>query len=131
MINQEDFELIMRVKALYDWSLLADILKGEEYISKGKIALYEQHKKDLKLLKYLVKSYKPDKYDEGFKFSKKNLHNYTAYSGNFKSSCNDPKEDKLSLTKTTNKLYYLKKIFKDISVKKEDNEQYDDFKDLK
>ena len=37
MINQEDFELIMRVKALYDWSLLADILKGEEYISKGKL----------------------------------------------------------------------------------------------
>ena len=130
MINQEDFELIMRVKALYDWSLLADILKGEEYISKGKIALYEQHKKDLKLLKYLVKSYKPDKYDEVFKFSKKNLHNYTAYSGNFKSSCNDPKEDKLSLTKTTNKNFcdYLKKIFKDISVKSEDNEQYDDFK---
>lgn len=129
--EEENYELLLRIKDIYDWSLMADILRGEEYISKGKIAIYEQHREDLKLLKYLVKTYKPDKYDEVFKFSKKDHHNYAAFSGNFKSSSNEKSKDvQLHLSKTTNIKFceYLKKLFKDVSVKPEDEEVYDDFK---
>ena len=49
MINiGEDYELIAVLRSLHDWSVLADILDGQNgltNISTAKVAIYEQHKK--------------------------------------------------------------------------------------
>lgn len=83
-ILAERFELIEKLKAVYDWAVLADILNGCKYISQAKVGAYEQHKKDLRELKKYVKQYYPQKYNEIFKESKKSLCNYVAYSGHIK-----------------------------------------------
>jgi hypothetical protein len=83
-----DFDLVTRIKAIYDWSVLSNILKEKEFISEAKMEIYEKHRKDLKLLRDLVKKYIPKKYNEIFKASIDKLDNYTAYSGNFKSVSN-------------------------------------------
>ena len=80
----DKFELIEKLKAVYDWAVLADILGDEKYISFAKVKSYNKHGKDLKTLKLYVKKYCPEKYPEIFKLSKDNLDNYTAYSGMIK-----------------------------------------------
>lgn len=133
-VEENELELIIRMKAIFDWSLLSDILMDKEYISQGKIVVYEQHKKDLKLLKKLIKKYLPNKYDEVFRYSKNKLNNYVAYSGNFRSASNNIKGSKkdnieqLALVKTDNEKFcaYLKKLLKDVTVKSEDQTEYND-----
>lgn len=129
LIDENEIELLVRMKSIYDWALLSDILMGNEFISQGKIALYERHKKDLKLLKRLVKKYLPNKYKEVFIFSKKNLHNYASYSGNFRTSTNrekgldEKKVEKLVLTKTYENAEfcsYIKKLFENVEVDEKD-----------
>ncbi|WP_303821393.1 type II CRISPR RNA-guided endonuclease Cas9 [Ruminococcus flavefaciens] len=56
-IDELHFALIASVKAMYDWSLLVDILHGETMISKSKVEVYDKHKADLKELKYFIKTY--------------------------------------------------------------------------
>ena len=51
----EDYELISALRMLYDWSLLVDVLNDAGTISEAKVAVYEQHKKDLATLKYFIK----------------------------------------------------------------------------
>lgn len=75
------FELVERIKAVYDWSVLADILEGERFLSFAKCKCYEKHKTDLKLLKDYIKKYETEKYNLIFNQSKKSLNNYVAYSG--------------------------------------------------
>lgn len=77
----EKFELIEKIKAIFDWSILADILNGKPYISFAKVDVFEKHKKDLKLLKEYVKSYVPEKYDLIFNENSDKVSNYLAYSG--------------------------------------------------
>ena len=79
----ERFELLEVIKAVYDWAVLADILGGQEYISGAKVAVYDKHRSDLKLLKKYVKLYLPEKYNEIFKVTKA-ANNYVAYSGHIK-----------------------------------------------
>ncbi len=77
----DDKDLLILLRALYDWSLLADILdgqSGEATISGAKAAVYEQHKKDLQTLKHFVRKYSPKKYNEVFRKAGKD--NYVAYS---------------------------------------------------
>ncbi len=78
------YELIEKAKAIFDWALLADILKNEHYISFAKVKSYEEHQTDLKTLKSFVKTYYKNKYSRIFRESKKELNNYTAYCGKFK-----------------------------------------------
>lgn len=81
----ERFELIEKIKSIYDWAVLADILDGEKYLSFAKVKSYEQHKSDLKELKRYVKAYKPrEDYIRIFKTSAAGLNNYTAYSKHVK-----------------------------------------------
>lgn len=69
-IDERDAELIAVLKSVYDWSVLVDILKGEQSISKAKVAVYEQHKEDLRLLKVeFGKKYIPEKRDEIFRWN--------------------------------------------------------------
>lgn len=82
----ENFELIERIKAVYDWAVLADILNGERFISFAKVDTYNKHKNDLKLLKKYVKTFLPEKYDLIFNDNNAELSNYPAYSGYSKKS---------------------------------------------
>jgi CRISPR-associated endonuclease Csn1 len=47
----EKFEIIEVCEKIYSWMILQSILKGEKYLSKAMIEKYDQHKKDLALLK--------------------------------------------------------------------------------
>ncbi len=82
----DKIELIEQLKAVYDWSVLADVLDGEKYISYAKVKSFNKHKADLKKLKGYVKKYCPQKYNEIFKESKSGLNNYTAYCGKIKTN---------------------------------------------
>ena len=82
---QDRFIIIEKAKAVYDWAVLADILHGKMFLSSAKIDVYDKHKKDLALLKQIIKKYLPEKYEEVFS-STKNKDNYPAYIGMTKKS---------------------------------------------
>lgn len=77
---EERMQLIYVVKNLYDWSLLNELRNGEQFLSDAKIKIYEQHREELKQLKALLKV-NPKIYKEMFYAAKKELNNYSAYSG--------------------------------------------------
>jgi len=101
--------IVGRMAAMYDWSVLSDILSSSAYISEAKIKIYEQHSNDLKRLKRFVKKYYSSKtYFEIFRASSKDLTNYTAYSYNLK-SVKDGKEYPKKKATREDFLVYLKK----------------------
>ncbi len=122
----DDADLIAKMVAMYDWSVLSEILAGSKYISESKVKEYEQHKKDLHALKKYVKKYAPEKYEEVFRKAGKELANYTAYSYNFNSV---KKGSELPKKKADREAFYtyLKKA---LSLEKMscDNKMDDDFK---
>ena len=73
----DDYGLIEILRTIYDWSVLVDALGDASTISEAKVNVYEQHKKDLELLKYIIRTYKKDKYNEVFRTIGKD--NYPAY----------------------------------------------------
>lgn len=81
----ERFELLEKLKAVYDWALLADVLNGKEYLCDAKVEVYEKHREDLKALKKYIKTYLPEKYNAVFKVSGSD-DNYVAYSAHIKES---------------------------------------------
>lgn len=82
-IEDSEYDLLMKLKRIYDWSVLVDVLQGEMYISKAKINVYEQHKKDVQFLKQVIKTYASNKYDLVFRDIGKES-NYASYSYNIK-----------------------------------------------
>ena len=61
-ILQERCGILDILKGVYDWGILADILKGgeyegESYLSIAKVAIYEKHKRDLQLLKSVIRDF--------------------------------------------------------------------------
>ena len=82
-----DFDLLLSAKAVYDCLILEKITRGHKTLSSYKIAEYNQHKEDIKLLKDFIKEELQDKslYREVFKLKKDKLTNYSAYSGYKKS----------------------------------------------
>ena len=87
-IEEEDATLLLALKAIYDWSVLVDVLKGKDTISDAKVAVYEQHESDLKFLKYFIKKYVPNKYSDVFR-SDSIKTNYVAYIGKNQTANND------------------------------------------
>lgn len=78
----EQYIIIEMAKAVYDWSVLADILGDHSSISDAKIAVYEKHQKDLRYLKKLVKeNLGKEIYKEIFVRTDEKLQNYSAYIG--------------------------------------------------
>lgn len=105
-------------KALYDWAILADILSegefnGKNYLSVAKVKIYEKHKKDLKILKNIFKSYSKSLYNQFFRSEKEN-DNYSAYIGSTKFG-----KEKFSVKRCTQEVFYKRvlKILKEIEVK--------------
>ena len=78
----EQFYIIESAKAVYDWSILVEILGSSSSISEAKVLIYEKHKKDLKDLKCAVRKYlSADIYKKIFVKTEASLNNYSAYIG--------------------------------------------------
>lgn len=75
------YDLIAALHGLYNWSLLAELMGEHRYISEAKIAVYDKHKADLKVLKRVLKQ-SPDIYAKIFREPGSNANkNYGAYVG--------------------------------------------------
>lgn len=131
-LDDGDAELLNHVKQINDWVLLNDILGEEKSIAKAKVNIYEQHKKDLKFLKYIVNKYIPHEYDNVFRIAvkpaKKGINNYCAYSYNI----NDLKSKGIKIPDSFEKVNiegfcaYLKKLMENVKPYDEDKEKFDD-----
>lgn len=77
-LSDDDGQLILLLKSVYDWTLLVDILRGQKTVSQAKVCVYAQHMQDLKNLKYLIRTYVPDQYDAVFRQGDSDK-NYVAY----------------------------------------------------
>ena len=119
----DDAELISALKEIYDWSVLVDVLKGQDTISKAKVAVYEQHKRDLTTLKYFVKKYAPSKYNEIFRSDKTN-NNYVAYIGKNQTGNDSRKVKKAGKKEELCK--YVLSVVKSILPDESDLEKYSD-----
>ena len=73
MLNPDEYMLVETSKALYDWSLLSNILTAEDSlsISKAKVRQYEKNKSDIDLLRVVIRKYAPTSYEEFFHCDKK------------------------------------------------------------
>ena len=114
-----DSIFIQDMKALYDWSLMADVLGGSNTLSEAKIAVYRQHEADLAFLKRIVRKYCPDQFNSVFR-DPTIVDNYVAYSyhganENTKKRC--AQEDFCK---------YIRKIVRDIKPVAEDQAQFQD-----
>ena len=50
-------DVIQKVKTVYDWSVLVEIMEGEEYLSFAKVNAYNKHKENLCILKEVIRKY--------------------------------------------------------------------------
>lgn len=62
----EKILFVQKAKAIYDWMLLQNILKEDKYLSYSKVKLYDEHKKDLRILKEVLKKLDKKAYKEVF-----------------------------------------------------------------
>jgi len=125
----EDGALLRVMRGMYDCALLNVTLRGSgcisergsSYISKAKVAAYNQHAEDLRWLKQFIRKYKPKDYAKVFRRAE--AGNYVAYSYNLK-NCEDGK----SLKKANRDAFsdFLKSEVKDIEVEESDRARYED-----
>lgn len=87
-VSNEAMELLYVAKEIHDLALLRNIRGNYTYLSQARVADYQKHKKDLKLIQELVREYIPEEYDNFFRVMEKD--NYSAYVG----SVNSKKEKK-------------------------------------
>lgn len=110
----ENYYLIDKAKAIYDWALLADILGENEYLSDAKKEVYEKHKRDLALLKKVIKENCPEEYKNVFVWERKGKANYVSYVGMYK--INGKKKEKKEKGCSKEEFYsYLKSILKNLN----------------
>lgn len=78
----EQYIIIESAKAVYDWSVLVDILGDSISISEAKVKVYEKHRKDLAYLKKVTKKYlSTEDYKRIFVITDEKVNNYCAYVG--------------------------------------------------
>ncbi len=104
-LSEERYGLIAACKALYDWSRLVELLGNSRFLSEAKVAVYEKHKKDLKILKTVLKQDKMV-YDEIFKSTGK-----TSYAAYVKHATTGKKE-KLAVEKSVSAEDFYKELKK-------------------
>lgn len=119
----EDAEFLYKLRAMKDCAQLISSMKNCDCISMGKVAVYEQHQKDLKFLKYFVKKYCPKKYDDIFRSATKD--NYVSYTGNTKSLSDEERKTVKSATKDAFSDFLAKQV-KNLPVLDEDLLSYQD-----
>ena len=76
--------VIDRIKAVYDWSVLVDVLDSEEYFSCAKVKHYEVHKENLRKLRALMKKYCTKEIYRQFFDDCSGKANYASYIGSVK-----------------------------------------------
>ena len=113
----EKFYCIEKMKSIFDWTVLSDILKDEKYISYAKVATYDKHKYDLNVLKKVVRKYKSDYYDGVFEEVGKET-NYCAYIGMTKKNGRKLVVDKRCCQEEFCK--YVEKLLVDIDIEDDD-----------
>ena len=118
----DDFELISVMRAIYDWAVLIDVIGDYSCISESKINIYEQHGKDLKLLKRFARKYIPEKYNELFRAKGKD--NYVAYS--YHTDDGDTSDLKKKNLEEFSK--YVLGLFKNVSPDEEDKDAFEEMK---
>ena len=108
----ERIYLIDKLKSIYDWGVLSDLLSGENYLSNAKVKMYEKHQSDLASLKSVVKKYINNKYKEIFE-NPNVADNYASYVGITKQNGKKQPINK----KTDQELFckFLKKQFANVS----------------
>lgn len=79
-VGSDNTGLVLAMKAIYDWSVLCEIMGNEKFISLAKIKIYDKHKNDLKWLKDYIRQNCPQKYANVFRRQPK-TNNYAAYIG--------------------------------------------------
>lgn len=79
ILAEDEFEMLLIAKQIHDWAVLANIMSGEEYLSVARVKAYDKHKKDLEVLKRVLKSNSMDSYKKMFRIMEDN--NYSAYVG--------------------------------------------------
>ncbi len=121
----EDYDLLEILRSVYDWALLADVLDNSRTISESKVKIYEQHKKDLYVLKYFIKKYCPENYREIFRDVDDKKSNYTAYS--YHTNDGDTSNLKKAVSEDFSK--YILKIIKNIKPDESDREAFQDMVD--
>ncbi len=126
-VEEDDATLLRLAKQIYDWSVLVDVLKSEQTISKAKVKTYETHKRDLKELKFFIRKYAPKKYLEVFR-SQKEESNYVSYVKKNKAKSDSGNKDESS-KKLPNKADFCKYVFsivKSFQVDEGDKARYAD-----
>lgn len=79
IIDDDCIEFLEMLKAVHDAGVLAGIMRGHTYLSMARVASYEKHKEDLKILKKVIRKYCKDDYDGMFRDLE--AGNYSAYVG--------------------------------------------------
>ena len=121
---EEDGVLLQKLRAMKDCAQLKKAMKDASCISAGKVAVYEQHKKDLKTLKYLVKKCCPQKYNGIFRDGV--AGNYVFYTRNVKSLPEEKRKDVKSTAGKDAFCDFVTKQMRGISVEEQDKRLYDD-----
>ncbi len=81
-VLDDQFIVIAAAKAIYDWSMLVHILGDARTISEAKVKVYEKHRRDLKILKDMVRDYlSREDYKAIFAVTDEKKNNYCAYIG--------------------------------------------------
>ena len=81
-LDEEQYEFVLLLKQIHDWSVLSHIMAGEEYLSVARVKTYEKHQTDLKMLKKYFKENSMAEYNKMFR--EMNDNNYSAYVGSVK-----------------------------------------------
>lgn len=117
ILGEDYFEIIMAMKDIYDIGSLAGIRKGYNYLSQARVASYERHKEDLKLLKEVIKKYcSKDDYDSFFNSDADG--SYASYVGSYNSKT---KQRRVGNKRSSEELYKaIKKLFKNVPVEDAD-----------
>lgn len=117
-LREEQYRIIELMKEMYDIGSLAGIIKGYTYLSEARVAEYEKHKKDLKCLKNVIRTFK-SKGDYDFLFREEKEGTYSAYIG----SVNSGKKARRNIKGRKSEDLYktIKKLLKDIPKTEEVN----------
>lgn len=115
-----DGDILIKLRAIADWTVLVETLGESPTISAAKVAIYEQHKKDLALLKYFTKKYINDEYVHIFREEEKD--NYVSYSYHI----NGKDTRKLSKAKVEDFSKFVLKKFEKVVPDKNDEKKFQD-----
>lgn len=102
ILSEEAYEILLSMKQIHDWGILANILQGHDSLSKARVYTYEKHQYDLTILKSLLKQNAPKQYDQMFRVMEEN--NYSSYVG----SVNSGKEKVRRFNKGSSEGFFLK-----------------------